>query len=207
MVKFSTGAEAVPELVTVAFEPGAPVVVSPTVTETLPLPAPFCPFRFGVVIDPFLSVMVSLYSVPVLLATETVGLTPSAPFAPCGPGVPSAEMPVSVSPVIQCFVALSIWGVMRAGRVCPAHLLHPAPLLASGGNAGILGAEKPVAVCPNVGCDAVPRGRERCVSGGFLPGNGRLEAKASPGRFAKQHFLTVLFTAALHIEKEALRIR
>ena len=65
MVKFSTGAEAVPELVTVAFEPGAPVVVSPTVTETLPLPAPFCPFRFGVVIDPFLSVMVSLYSVPV----------------------------------------------------------------------------------------------------------------------------------------------
>ena len=112
MVKFSTGAEAVPELVTVAFEPGAPVVVSPTVTETLPLPAPFCPFRFGVVIDPFLSVMVSLYSVPVLLATETVGLTPSAPFAPCGPGVPSAEMPVSVSPVIQCFVALSIWGVM-----------------------------------------------------------------------------------------------
>ena len=99
-------------MVTVAFEPGAPVVVSPTVTETLPLPAPFCPFRFGVVIDPFLSVMVSLYSVPVLIATETVGLTPSAPFAPCGPGVPSAEMPVSVSPVIQCFVALSIWGVI-----------------------------------------------------------------------------------------------
>lgn len=59
-----------------------------------PPPLPFWPFKLGVVMEPFLSVMVSLYSVDVLLATATVGLTPSVPslpLAPAGPGSPFGQ--------------------------------------------------------------------------------------------------------------------
>src|SRR5690625_4516229 len=111
IVKSNTAADDVPEFVTLAFVPGAPVVVVPAAMVAAAPSAPSVPAAptspRGIVNlnDAALDVptLVTLALVPgdpvTVLSTPTVAAVPSAPSAPAGPCGPVSPFNVCAAPV------------------------------------------------------------------------------------------------------------